>query len=35
MTLTYFDEPVPIDGPKDRFARYMRTPFTMIMEWRK
>ena len=35
MTLTYFDEPVPTGGPIHRIARYMQTPFTMIMEWRK
>ncbi len=35
LTLTHFDEPMPTGGPADRRARYRRTPFTMIMEWRK
>lgn len=35
LTLTCFKEPTPTGGPAERVARYRRTPFTMMMEWRK
>lgn len=35
LKLTFFDEPRPSRGPQDRVQRYLTTPFTMVMEWRK
>lgn len=35
LKLTFFDEPRPSGGPQERVQRYLTTPFTMIMEWRK
>lgn len=35
LKLTFFDEPRPSGGQQDRVQRYLTTPFTMIMEWRK
>ncbi len=35
LSLTHFEEPAPVGGPEERRARYMRTPFTMMMEWQK
>lgn len=36
LTLSFFDEPAPIEGaPPDRAERYRRVPWFLVMEWRK
>lgn len=35
MTLTFFDEPLPVGCEQERIERYKKNPFIMMMEWRK
>lgn len=35
LNLTYFDEPQPTEGPKDRIDAYQKMPYLMMMEWQK
>ncbi|MGB0843926.1 MAG: class I SAM-dependent methyltransferase [Alphaproteobacteria bacterium] len=35
MTLSHFDEPLPVGCTQEQIDKYMKNPFLMMMEWRK
>ena len=35
LTLTYFDEPLPVSADAGRVAQYRRAPWFMVMEWQR